>query len=97
MEPTANTDKYSPKWVLWLKSTIRPSLTYIFTALYIYVFIHRSHIDPVYINGLNTIMITIIIFWYGERLLRNIGVADYLSALSRGGIIRQTTKDIPEN
>ena len=75
---TTLTDSYSPNWVLKLKSTIRPILTYVFTALYLYVFIKRDHIDAVYISGLNTIMVTIIIFWFGERLIRNSGLTDFL-------------------
>ena len=75
---SVNTDSYSPDWVLHVKSSIRPVLTYVFTLLYLYVFIKRSDMSDVYIGGLNTIMITIIIFWFGERLLRNTGMVDMI-------------------
>ena len=72
------TDKYSPDWILSVKSSVRPMLTYIFTILYIYVFIEREHMDVVYINGLNNIMAIIIVFWFGERLMRNTGITEFL-------------------
>ena len=73
-----NTDTNSPKWLLTLKSTIRPFLTYIFTFLYLYVFFKEKNIEPVFISGLNTIMLLIIAFWFGERLLRNTGITEFL-------------------
>lgn len=75
-----NTDKLSPPWLLKVKASIRPVLTYLFTFLYIYAFIYREHLKDVYISGLNTIMVTIIIFWFGERLMRNSGITDFLKS-----------------
>jgi hypothetical protein len=68
----------SPKWLLTLKATIRPFLTYIFTILYVYVFLKKDEIEAVYISGLNSIMLLIIAFWFGERLLRNTGITEFL-------------------
>jgi len=75
-----STDKYSTPWMLKIKASIRPILTYLFTFLYIYAFIYREHLKDVYISGLNTIMVTIIIFWFGERLMRNSGITDFLKS-----------------
>ena len=76
--PKQSTDATSNKRINDIKSSIRPVLTYLFTFLYIYVFIKRSGMETVYINGLNDIMIVIIIFWFGERLMRNTGITDFL-------------------
>jgi len=76
--PKQSTDATSNKRINDIKSSIRPVLTYLFTFLYIYVFIKRSDMETVYINGLNDIMIVIIIFWFGERLMRNTGITDFL-------------------
>jgi len=76
--PKQSTDTTSNKYISGIKSSIRPVLTYLFTFLYIYVFIKRSDMETVYINGLNDIMIVIIIFWFGERLMRNTGITDFL-------------------
>lgn len=78
-----NTDSYSPKWVLRIKSTVRPFLTYIFTFLYVYIVIKHDAVYDKYVSGLNTIMVTIIIFWFGERLLRNVGVVDFLKSFRK--------------
>jgi len=76
--PEQSTDATSNGYINSIKSSIRPVLTYLFTFLYIYVFIKRSDMEAVYINGLNDIMIIIIIFWFGERLMRNTGITDFL-------------------
>jgi len=73
-----NTDNYSPNWVLKLKSSIRPVLTYVFTILYVYTFFKHDDLPDIYIDKLSDIMIVIIVFWFGERLLRNTGVTDFL-------------------
>lgn len=71
-----------PVWIIKLKYSIRPVLTYLFTFLYIYVFFFREDMEEVYIGGLNTIMVTIIVFWFGEKLLTNVGVVDFLRDFS---------------
>ena len=73
-----NTDTTSPEWVLNLKASIRPVLTYVFTLLYVYIFFKKDDMPDLYISGINNIMIVIIIFWFGERLIRNTGITDFL-------------------
>ena len=77
-----NTDENSPNWVLKLKTTIRPILTYTFTILYVYIFIERTDMPTIYIDGMNKIMLLIIAFWFGERLLRNSGITEYLKSFN---------------
>ena len=79
----SNTDANSPKWVLSLKSTIRPILTYAFTILYIYIFIERTEMPEIYIDGMNKLMLLIVAFWFGERLLRNTGITEFLIAYGK--------------
>jgi len=84
-----NTDSFSPDWVMKLKSTIRPILTYTFTILYVYIFIERTNMPEIYIDGMNKIMLLIIAFWFGERLLRNTGITEYLKSFGN----KKTTTD----
>jgi len=78
-ENLTGTDTTSPKWVLDLKSTVRPFLTYLFTLLYTYAFITK--VDMERFGSLTNIMILIIVFWFGDRVLKNLGGADVLKAL----------------
>ena len=73
------TDKTSPKWILTVKSTVRPFLTYIFSLLYVYTFIF----DPSNknFNSLSGITITIIAFWFADRILKNVGGDKILTLL----------------
>ena len=78
-----STDSISPKWVLKLKSTIRPFITYSWHILSIWAvvmyFIGKIHlVDKDIVEHVLYIETVIIIFWFGERLARNIGVTDFL-------------------
>ena len=78
-----STDKTSPKWVLKLKSTIRPFITYSWHALSLWTvvmyFIGKINVgDKDIVQHVLFIETVIIVFWFGERVARNAGVADFL-------------------
>jgi len=78
-----NTDKISPKWVLKVKSSIRPFITYswhIFTMCVVtfYLLGKVKSYDKDIVLEVLYIEAIIIVFWFGERIARNIGIADLL-------------------
>jgi len=82
-EATCSTDKVSPKWVLRIKSFIRPFITYswhiytiIITAMY---FLHKIPVsEKDIVKEILFIETVIIVFWFGERLARNVGIVDFI-------------------
>ena len=82
-EATCSTDKVSPKWVLRIKSFIRPFITYswhiytiIITAMY---FLNKiPNTDKDVVEKILFIETVIIVFWFGERLARNVGIVDFI-------------------
>jgi len=82
-EASCSTDKISPKWVLRIKSFIRPFITYswhiytiIITAMY---FLNKiPNTDKDVVEKILFIEIVIIVFWFGERLARNVGIVDFI-------------------
>ena len=88
-EATCSTDKISPKWILRIKSFIRPFITYswhvytiIITAMYFLNKISVSEKDVV--EKILFIETVIIIFWFGERLARNVGIVDLIKNFNTG-------------
>jgi len=82
-EATCSTDKNSPKWVLRLKSFIRPFMTYSWHLLTLYAVVWYllgkiPVTDKDIVLQVLTVETVIIIFWFGERLARNIGIVDLL-------------------
>ena len=78
-----STDKISPKWVLKIKSSIRPFITYswhIFTMCVVtfYLLGKVKSYDKDIVLEVLYIEAIIIVFWFGERIARNIGIADLL-------------------
>ena len=77
------TDKISPKWVLKIKSTIRPFITYSWHILSLWTvvmyLIGKINIaDKDVVQQVLFVETVIIVFWFGERVARNIGVVDFL-------------------
>jgi len=88
-EATCSTDKISPKWVLRIKSFIRPFITYswhIFTIVILTMYILNKIpvSDKDVVKDVLTIETVIIIFWFGERLARNVGVVDFIKSFKSG-------------
>jgi hypothetical protein len=78
-----STDKISPKWVLKIKSFIRPFITYSWHVYSIIVtfmyFLKKIPVqDKDVVMEILYIELVIILFWFGERLARNIGIPDWL-------------------
>jgi len=73
------TEVHQPRWLIVLKGMIRPFLTIMFSILYVYIFIHNENYDGIWISSLNSVILLILGFWFGERVLRNIGITNLLS------------------
>ena len=78
-----STDNISITLMLRIKAAIRPFITYswhIFTICVLTAyFLHKiDNIDKDIIMRILDIEVIIIIFWFGERLARNIGITDWL-------------------
>lgn len=75
----SGTDITSPKWLLSFKATIRPFLTYLFSGLYAFAFIADIKGDR--LDSITKITIVIIFFWFGDRMLKNVGADKLLQML----------------
>ena len=86
------TDNHDPKWINSLKATVRPFLTYAYTGLFIYVIWKHSEYKLPVIRDVANILLLIIVFWFGERWLRNVGIADAI----KGYLNKMSNKSIKE-
>jgi len=82
--PENSTDKYSSKFTLRIKAAIRPIITYSWHFFTIVVlsayFLNKiNNIDKDVIMKVLEIELIIILFWFGERLVRNTGITDWLT------------------
>jgi len=82
------TDKITPKWIMVLKSFTRVFITYtwhpfviIITFMYLIGKLHTM--DQEVIMKILTIETVLILFWFGERLIRNTGITDMLTKFSK--------------
>jgi len=73
------TDKFSPTWVKRIKSSIRPFITYLITALYFYIVICYKKYDVKIVNIVYSLNYVILLYWYSEKILRNVGITDILT------------------
>lgn len=85
-----STDNISPKWILRVKSSIRPIVTYswhIFTIVLVsaYLLGKIGNTDKDVVMEVLYIELFIIVFWFGERTARNIGIVDLFKSLSKKG------------
>ena len=81
-EPKDLTDKNDPVYINKLKYTIRPILTYAYTFLFFYTVINYGNYDIEKIRDTASIEFLIIVFWFGERLLINTGIKDFILRLA---------------
>ncbi len=67
-----------PKPIQYLRSSVRPVITYITTGAYIYAFLHPESFTTQQLSMLHGILLLVLGFWFGERLLSRTGVLDIL-------------------
>jgi len=82
------TDKVTPKWIMVLKSFTRVFVTYSwhpFTMVVIFMYLmgKLKNADEAVVMKVLTIEMILILFWFGERLLRNTGVTDLLTKFNK--------------
>jgi len=76
-----------PRWVLGIRSTVRPFLTYAFSGLWIglavYVFLHSADFTPAQVaqvdqwgDWLFKLVTITLIFWFGEKVVERTGLVD---------------------
>ncbi len=69
-----STDKISPKWLLGVKASVRPFITYIMTILFFYIILRYHEFDKRIVSIVYEINFVILLYWYSEKLLRNAGI-----------------------
>jgi len=67
-----------PKPIQYLRSSVRPVITYITTGSYIYAFLHPEQFTQNQLSMLHGILLLVLGFWFGERLLSRTGVFNIL-------------------
>ena len=63
-----------PKFILILRSSVRPILTYVLAGLFIYGFSNPDKINDGTFKMLYQLNVISLGFWYGERALKNLGL-----------------------
>jgi|TARA_Y100001973_G_C5185594_1_gene327639 hypothetical protein len=63
-----------PKFILILRSSVRPILTYVLAGLFIYGFLNPDKINDGTFKMLYQLNVISLGFWYGERALKNLGL-----------------------
>ena len=74
-------DDRDPRIIRWIKSTIRPTITYTMLYLYVQSFLHKSKYTDIQFDSINVIMVIIIVFWFGEKLIKNAGILEIIKNL----------------
>jgi chromosome condensin MukBEF MukE localization factor len=62
-----------PRPVQYLRSSVRPVITYAVTGAYIYTFLHPENFTPQQLAMLNTLLLLVNAFWFGEKLITRTG------------------------
>ena len=65
-----------PRPVQYLRSSVRPVITYAVTGAYIYAFLHPENFTPQQLAMLNTLLLLVNAFWFGEKLITRTGFLD---------------------
>ena len=63
-----------PKIILYLRSSVRPLLTYVLVGLFVYGFLNPDKVNDTTFKMLYQLNIISLGFWYGERALKNLGL-----------------------
>ena len=65
-----------PRPVQYLRSSVRPVITYAVTGAYVYAFLHPENFTPQQLAMLNTLLLLVNAFWFGEKLITRTGFLD---------------------
>ena len=78
-----------PKPVQYLRSLVRPVLTFVITGAYIWGWLHPEAFTPEQMVVLKPAMLLVLAFWFGEKALSRTGLVDVLAnkkgAANNGG------------
>ncbi|WP_457755169.1 3TM-type holin [Thermovibrio ammonificans] len=65
-----------PRPVQYLRSSVRPIITYLTAGSYVYAFLHPEKFTPEQLSMLHGILLLVLGFWFGERLVTRTGLLD---------------------
>ena len=68
-----------PKPVQYLRSLVRPVLTFVISGAYIYGWLHPEVFTPEQMVVLKPAMLLVLAFWFGEKALSRSGLVDVLA------------------
>lgn len=57
-----------------LRGSVRPVLTYFLAILYAWGFLNPDEVNEQFMTGLFQLNVISLVFWYGERTLKNLGL-----------------------
>lgn len=69
-----------PKLILYLRSSVRPIITYFITGVYGFAFLHPERFNENQMLILKPALLMVLGFWFGERLLKRSGLLEALSS-----------------
>jgi hypothetical protein len=69
-----------PSSLIWLRSSVRPILTYVITGAYIWGWLGASPqvFTPDRMDMLHSALMLVLFFWFGERMVTRSGIVDVL-------------------
>ena len=67
-----------PKLILYLRSSVRPVITYFITGIYGFAFLHPERFNEEQMFILKPALLMVLGFWFGERLLKRSGLLEVL-------------------
>ncbi|GAB6075282.1 hypothetical protein JCM12825_01600 [Desulfurobacterium crinifex] len=65
-----------PRPVQYLRSSVRPMITYLTVSSYVYAFLHPEKFTPDQLSMLHNILLLVLGFWFGEKLITRTGLLD---------------------
>ena len=65
-----------PRPVQYLRSSVRPMITYLTAGSYVYAFLHPEKFTPDQLSMLHGILFLVLGFWFGEKLITRTGLLD---------------------
>jgi len=80
-QQTFHTEIHEPKWFLVIKGFMRPIITIGLLTTFIYMIFHRNEFTDKDMEYMFFLTSVVVVFWFLERTLRNIGLADFMLKL----------------
>ena len=68
-----------PKLIQYIRSSVRPVLTYVISGAYIYGWLHPEIFTEEQMLVLKPAILMVLGFWFGEKLITRTGLADVLT------------------